>query len=242
MKIGLLIQIASFDIFNKIKYIINNFDSNTILMLHFNNILRNDDINTIKNEFSRAIFTYGENKGMDIYGFLLQIEYIINNNIKVDYICKIHTKTNEKWRNDLIYNICGDKHIVNNCIKLMSEFGMICSKRYYKIFDHLNSPILLKMLERYNIENNYIDEIDWRKKEEIKYDLDLFDPYFYITYPYNNIMYDNELLKNRDKLNSYAIFHWLQIGYKHFKFVPNRNLIKKKLIQTISLLQVQCFG
>ena len=102
MKIGLLIQIASFDIFNKIKYIINNFDSNTILMLHFNNILRNDDINTIKNEFSRAIFTYGENKGMDIYAFLLQIEYIINNNIKVDYICKIHTKTNEKLRNDLI--------------------------------------------------------------------------------------------------------------------------------------------
>ena len=74
--------------------------------------------------------------------------------------------------------------------------------------------------------NKYIDEIDWRKKEEIKYDLDLFDPYFYITYRYNNIMYDNELLKNIDKLNSYAIFHWLQIGYKHFKFVPNRNLIK----------------
>ena len=229
MKIGLLIQIANFDIFNKIKYIINNFDSNILLMLHLNNILKSEDINAIKNEFNRAIFTYGENKGMDIYGFLLQIEYIINNNIKVDYICKIHTKTNEKWRNDLIYNICGDKDIVNNCIKLMSEFGMICSKRYYKIFDHLNSPILLKMLERYNIENNYIDEIDWRKTEEIKYDLDLFDPYFYITYPYNNIMYDNELLKNRDKLNSYAIFHWLQIGYKHFKFVPNRNLIKKKV-------------
>ena len=116
--IGLLIQIANYNVWNKLKFIINNFNDNIILMLHLNkDMLSKSEIIEYKKEFPNAIFTYGENKGMDIYGFFLQIEYIIKNNIQLDYICKIHTKSDDRWRNDMINPLCGAKESVLNCIK-----------------------------------------------------------------------------------------------------------------------------
>ena len=225
--IGLFIQIANFTIWNKIKFIINNFDQNIILMLHLNKVmLSNLEISNIKKEFPKAIFTVGENKGMDIFGFFLQIEYIIKNNIQLDYICKIHTKTDDKWRNDMINSLCGTKDSIQNCLnKFNDKIGMICPKNYLRLMDHYNTPLVLNLLKIWNIKNTYIDEIDWNEKKNKLLELEYFDPFFYITYPYNKIMYNEEMLKDDEKLKSYAIFHWLQIGYNVFRLVQNPKLI-----------------
>ena len=165
--IGLFIQIANFTVWNKIKFIINNFDQNIILMLHLNkDMLSNLEISNIKKEFPKAIFTIGENKGMDIYGFFLQIEYIIKNNIQLDYICKIHTKTDDKWRNNMISSLCGSKESIQNCLnKFNDKIRMICPKNYLRLMDHYNTPLILNLLKIWNIKNTYIDEIDWNEKK-----------------------------------------------------------------------------
>lgn len=230
--IGLLIQISNYDIWKKIKFIINNFDPNIILMLHINSdLIKNEEIKIIKNTYNNAIFTYGENKGMDIYGFFIQIKYIIDNEINIDFICKIHTKSKDSWRNNMINTICGNNDIIQKCINTLNDpdVGMICSNKYLKLFDHYNTPIILNLLKQWNIENIFIDEIDWKEKYENLYDLDKFDPIFYVNYPYNKITLTDELLNNKDKLKSFAIFHWLKIGYKHFKYVTYSELIKKKI-------------
>lgn len=225
--IGLLIQIANFEVWNKLKFIVDNFDQNIILMLHINqDMLKNNEVDNIKNEFNNAIFTYGENKGMDIYGFFLQIEYLIKNNIQVDYICKIHTKTDDDWRNDMINPLCGTTENITKCInKFDQNVGMVGPKNYVRLMDHYNTPLILNLLNEWNIKNTYIDEIDWKEKKNKLLELEYFDPFFYITYPYNKIMYEEEMLKDEEKLKSYAIFHWLQIGYKVFRLVQNPKLI-----------------
>ena len=230
MSIALLVQVGNYEIFKKIECYINNFDLNSIIMIHLNELLKKNEIEYIKSNYPQAIYTHGENKGMDIYGFFIQIKYIIDNNLNIDYICKIHTKTDDKWRSNLLNPLCKTKNDIIDCINLLKnkDNGMICSKKNFKLLDHMNGPIIVNLLKHWNIENKYIDEIDWKEKSLNLYNLDLFDPYFYVTYPYNNIMYDKDHLNDTDKINSYAIFHWLNIGYERYKYVHYPSLIKYK--------------
>lgn len=45
---------------------------------------------------------FSENRGVDIGGFFLLLDQLIKSNLKHDYIVKLHTKSNMKWRNKLL--------------------------------------------------------------------------------------------------------------------------------------------
>ena len=236
VKIGILFQIANFSVWEKMKNIIDNFESDIILMIHFNkdlicDELQNKIISFYKNKDITPIITKYVNKGMDICGFFHQIEYIINNKINIDFILKIHTKSNDEWRNHLINPICASKENVKKCIDLLindDNVGCIACNRWYRLMDHFNTPKILEELKKFNMENKFIDEINWHEKFENLYDLDYFDPEFYLEYEYNSIYRDPNMENDKEKLKSYALFHWLQIGYKQFRLVHNKNLIIKK--------------
>lgn len=63
-----------------------------------------------------------ENKGMDIGGFLYLINILLNHKLynKIRFIYKFHTKTDEKWRNEMYYPIISNYDIIdkNNNIEL----------------------------------------------------------------------------------------------------------------------------
>lgn len=228
---GLFIQIGNFQIWEEIKYIIYNFEINKcLLMININNdIITTNESNLIKNEFPFAIITYSPNKGMDIYGFFKQIEYIINNNITIHNICKIHTKTNDKWRQILINKLCGSKNIIHNNIKLLTgNIGLLCPKEYLINIDHLNNPIIINLLKYWNIENIYVDEINWKIKQKYILGENEIDYFFYITYPYNNFKYSSTLINNKKKLEKFAISHWNNIGSKKFHYVPSSDMVTKQ--------------
>lgn len=237
-KIGLCIQIGNYSIWHKIKDLIFNFDNldyQIIIFLHFNSILiKKDDKDNIIDFYNKLNYkihiTQFINKGLDILGFFKQIEYIIKNNIHLDFILKLHTKSNNKWRMSLINPICGSSETILKCLGMLEneDVGQVSAERWSKLMDHFNTPIILGELKKFNIENNYIDEIDWEEKAKNIYDLDYFNPEFYLKYPYNGIFYEKSLESDKNKFNSYALFHWLQIGYDKFKFVPNPKLILKK--------------
>lgn len=238
-KIGLCIQIANYSIWHKMKELIfkfDNLDYYIIIFLHFNTVMikkdEKDNIIDFYNKLNYKIYvTEFINKGLDILGFFKQIQYIIDNNIDLDFILKLHTKSNNKWRSSLINPICGSSENILKCLNILendNDVGQVSSERWSKLMDHFNTPIILSELKKFNIENDYIDEIDWEEKTKKLYDLEYFNPHFYLKYPYNGIFYEKSLENDENKFNSYALFHWLQIGYDKFKFVQNPNLVLKK--------------
>jgi hypothetical protein len=97
-----------------------------------------DDKNIIKNKNQNFIVLQVENKGVDIYPFLLSIKYIRENNISCDFILKLHTKmsinTTEElnnWRKELIepitnkYNLLSIQHYMKN----IENLGFIASQK-----------------------------------------------------------------------------------------------------------------
>ena len=83
------------------------------------------------------IFIQGENVGVDIGGFIKCLDYIKEDD---DYIIKIHTKSNDIWRRQMM-NIFSEKGIFNS-IKLLEKenIGMIGSAYNIEYFRKKFNP------------------------------------------------------------------------------------------------------
>lgn len=87
-----------------------------------------------------------ENKGVDIYPFFESIKYIRTNNLKIDYILKLHTKsTNNKWeglddwRKQLILPIVKYNNLchLQYYFKTMKNIGYVAAQSciFPKVYD-----------------------------------------------------------------------------------------------------------
>ena len=77
--------------------------------------------------FKNIFITHSDNKGMDIGGFFITYNKMINMGLRYHQIIKIHSKTNNNWRYAMIYALLGNKKIIENNLKLMknTNVGMI---------------------------------------------------------------------------------------------------------------------
>jgi lipopolysaccharide biosynthesis protein len=126
----------------------------------------------IKEVFQEAIIIYVENKGVDIYSFIVCISYIRKNNIKTDYILKLHTKESSndyeqlyEWRKDLIDPITKYNNllIIQNYFNKINNIGYIASqkcilpKKYDIDFPH-NIMGIYELCDKFpHLERNWID-------------------------------------------------------------------------------------
>jgi hypothetical protein len=71
---------------------------------------------------------------MDIGLFLINLMYMKNKEYNHEYIIKIHTKTNDNFRNESLHNLIGTEEIIiNNIRKLNNEnYGIISGNVIYK--------------------------------------------------------------------------------------------------------------
>lgn len=85
-------------------------------------------------------FKQVENKGYDIYPFLVLINEIDLE--KYSSLLKLHTKNcstarNIIWRNDLYENLLGTKYIFRKNLKKLKKYGVACSKKWiYEMEDY----------------------------------------------------------------------------------------------------------
>jgi len=162
MKIGVFIHLFEktlFDEFsNYIKNVLEIFDDVTIIFTltnneesisFYTNIIMNYFNGLKMNNFSLNVI-YIENKGVDIYSFFKQIQFVRTNNIKLDFVLKIHTKISDNpritgcWRKQLIEplvdlnNLQIIKNIfenlnINNPIRPTSKYGSANTQKKYEI-------------------------------------------------------------------------------------------------------------
>jgi len=85
-----------------------------------------------------------ENYGADIYPFLFTLKYFADNNIKYKYLLKLHTKTDNVWRHQMIDPLVNSP--IDKIIESIESNG-IYGYTYYK-YDYLNHDYLLQMLDK----------------------------------------------------------------------------------------------
>jgi hypothetical protein len=137
--ITIIIHLFHESLFDEFLEYINNVKKvfNLVTVIFTININSNFDQN-IKNEDSTFIILKVENKGVDVYPFIESINYIRKNNIKTDFILKMHTKVSSNltadlinWRKDLIEPITKieNLYIIQHYFKKINNIGYIGSQK-----------------------------------------------------------------------------------------------------------------
>lgn len=164
---------------------------------------------TITKKHPNANIIFMDNIGFDIGPFFYVLREIYKQNIKYDVFIKIHTKTDDTERKNLIRACMGSHKIIKNNLQLISKdnVGMIGAQKHYvhpRTTPCQNYYHLSKLSQKF-----YNEEFDYSKlhyiygtmfwiKASIIYDL------------INNNMLD-WLIKNLNDKNTYDV-NWMQIN------------------------------
>jgi hypothetical protein len=105
-----------------------------------------------------------ENYGADIYPFLYTLKYFATNNIKYKYLLKLHTKTDNTWRHEMIEPLVNTQ--IDELMKKI-ELNGIYGYTYFE-YDYLNHNYLLMLLTKlgfYIFDNQpiYFNQLDKSK-------------------------------------------------------------------------------
>ena len=136
--ITIILHLFNTELFDEFIHYINNVKDvflNVNILITINN--NSNFEKQIMNVFSKAIVIKVENKGTDNYPFLICVKYIRDNNIKTDYILKLHTKESSNpveglynWRKQLILPIVNYSNLVilQHYFKTMKNIGYISAQ------------------------------------------------------------------------------------------------------------------
>jgi len=159
MKFLILFQVGSIDIgCDILEYIYNSISSYNIFFIC--SVLEDlkPQVSILTSLFEKYQLEYKiffhPNKGMDIGPYLLQLDYICSNYLpnSFDQILKIHTKTDIKWRNEML------DQIFQPLSSSESTYSSIYNKWLLPL-DKLNIQHINKLCEQFTIPNIYYDEL-----------------------------------------------------------------------------------
>ena len=234
-EIAILIQIGNWKVFQKMESYLNNFDNNNNHNIYFviSEYAIDKDIQYLKNKYNNSVILICKNKGMDIGLFLLNLHYIKTKKYNHKYIFKIHTKTDDEFRNNALSRIMGSNVQIMNNLKSLDDpnIGMISGHTVYKYNDYKGAftsnmyrleiliNILYDSLEYDKLEfcagtificKSYIFNILDISMIEYIYDqtndFNSFDYYWYSVYYNLNIGDKNAINShyNKDRYNKYS--------------------------------------
>lgn len=163
-KILVLCHIGNIITFKKMEHYIQNAidasDENCKIHVVFNIINTIDEIDKkyIETKYPDSEIKVNDNFGFDIGSFFMYLKKCKELNIDYDYIFKIHTKTSDIERENLIKPLLGSINRIKLIIEMLNnnKIGLIGSKRcmYYN-YDKLsihNQNHLIYLLNKYNLD------------------------------------------------------------------------------------------
>ena len=113
-----MIQVGKWETLEKMYHnldIIGKIKANFIIAV-VENEYNSEKINILKQKLKNLIIIEVKNKGMDIGIFLISLLYLRNNNLNYDYLIKLHTKTDDRFREHVCEHLIGSKEIINKNI------------------------------------------------------------------------------------------------------------------------------
>ena len=211
--IAISVQIGNWEVFLNIEKYLENFKNINvniyfIIIYEISNL---NNINYIINKYKNICIISCENRGMDIGLFLVNLHYIKIKKYNHDYIFKIHTKTNDDFRNICLNNLMKDHNkIIENIQKLSNDLiGIISANTIYnyKNNKHVfnNNMYYLKYLSR----SIYYEDIDYNKLEFSAGTMFIAKLKIFHIFNLRNIEYIYFKLNNYDTLD----YYWYSIFY-----------------------------
>ena len=212
--IALLLQIGNWKTFLKMEKYLKNFNkiNVNIYFILISEIAEPENIEYLKLKYKEIVIIITENKGMDIGLFLAGLHYININNHYHDFIIKLHTKTNDEFRDSVLNKLIGDQDIIINNIKKISKenIGMISGTNIYKYneykdafnsnYYHLDN--IIKYLYNEDINNDYLEFVA--------------GTFFICKYKIFKILNNNNIEYIYNNLNNYNSldYYWYSVYYQ----------------------------
>lgn len=231
-KFALFLQVGNFQTFQKMEDYLVNFnqiDVNIFIVIVKEEV-NDKNISIIKELFPSCTIIKTLNKGMDVGLFLINLLYIRHKNLEYKYILKLHTKTDDRFRNNILTNLCKNKKQIENCLSMIQDnnIGMITGN---KVFNFKNNK------DFFNNHYYYLTYlINYIYQKDLDYNFLEFAPGTFFYSKFNvfdkldeiNIRFIYDKLNDNDSLdiNWYKIFYNLpklnQNEVKeHFYYHPN---------------------
>jgi hypothetical protein len=213
--IAILLQIGNWNTFLKMERYLNNFNkiNINIYFILINDISTKENINYLIERYSEnTVIIKCENRGMDIGLFLMGLHYINYNNYYHDYIIKLHTKTNDEFRDNVLNRLIGNENIIiNNLQKLSKEkVGMISGSSIY-VYNNYKDPFISNFYHLDNIiKYLYNEDINNDNLEFVAGTIFICKYKIFNILNNNNIEYIYKKLNNFDSLD----YYWYSIFYK----------------------------
>jgi hypothetical protein len=137
--ISIILHLFNTNLFDEMLCYINNVKdifSNVNILITINE--HSDFERHILKSLPNAIVIKNENRGVDVYPFFICIKYLRDNNIKTDYILKLHTKESsndieglENWRKEIITPIVDYNNllVLQHYFKHMNNIGYVSAQK-----------------------------------------------------------------------------------------------------------------
>ena len=208
------IQIGNWYIFKKMESYLNNFKNINVnvYFILINDIVTDDKIEYLKNTYKYSVILAAENRGMDIGLFLINLHFIKKNNYEHDFIFKIHTKTNDDFRNQTLNILMGNHEKILENIKILNkdDVGMYSGNFICK---YSNDRGVFES-NYYHLKNlvNYLynEEIDTNNLEFVAGTMFIVKNKIFNILSLDNIEYLYKSLNNIDTLD----YYWYSVFYK----------------------------
>ena len=167
--IAISVQIGNWNTFKKMESYLNNFNSINInfYFVLIKDITNIENLSYLKEKYKYSVILTAENRGMDIGLFFISLLYMRLKNYNHDYLFKIHTKTDDHFRNQTLEKLFGSYDRIIENIKLLNNpnVGMLSGNSIYKFRDHPNVFLSnyyhlqnsVQYLYNENINNNYLE-------------------------------------------------------------------------------------
>lgn len=116
-----MIQVGKWETLEKMYHnldIIGQIKANFIISVVENEYNENK-LEILKSKLKNLVIIEVKNKGMDIGIFLLSLLYLRNNDLVYDFLIKLHTKTDDRFREHVCEHLIGSKNIINKNIDIL---------------------------------------------------------------------------------------------------------------------------
>ena len=159
-------HIGNFDVFEKMRHYVSfvnsiNNDYNVDLFFNLIQDVTSSDIVKLNTYFPEANITVSDNYGFDIGSFYHILNVIKEKNINYDYVLKIHTKSDDAKRFNVINSITSSPEKIVEILKNLDnhpEIGCISSKESFQTDDFIertrNKNHLNTLLNEFGLREN----------------------------------------------------------------------------------------